>query len=396
MGLRDVIVVGAGPAGATAALHLARGGCQVLMVDRAVFPREKPCGGLLSGKTLAAVNLPLPEALILGRVNGVRLVPANGHSLESRHLAGRGALVDRADFDSWLVSRAQNAGAEFRQGVNVQSVISGHGAVTVYTDKGALVSRWVIGADGAGSVVAATAGIRRRWMSWQQGLTLSREWRGDCFYADPFGYVELHAIGLVGSLGWWFSWPGGWRIGVGASSFFHPRLPAALDTLQSRFHRRFSGFSFPEGRTQGGLVPSAVFRPALGARRVLLAGDAAGMADPFSGEGIHAAILSGQAAAVQVLNSGGQALHRYRRWWYRDCLPDRRLSLMLALACWKKGTSFYGGLCRNRGWVDTLAAWMDGCSGYGLLWRQTLSGRLPRFMRWVRRRPTSRSGGRGS
>lgn len=377
MSIRDAIVVGAGPAGVAAARKLARGGCRVLLLDRSDFPREKTCGGLLSGKALAAIGQPLPSEVTLGRVNGLRMVSSRGLIAQSGHLPGRAALVDRAAFDAWMTGLAQEDGVDFRPGIPVHKVVSGVSAATVYTDSGAMVARWVIGADGAASTVARTTGQRRHWAPWQIGSALTREWRESDLPEDLSGFIELHSIGLVGALGWLFTWPGGWRIGVAAAACFRPRLREALDLLQDRLSHRFLRELRPTN-TCGGVVPAAVFHPCLGRGRVLLAGDAAGLADPFSGEGIDAAILSGEAAARQILVDDGQSLKHYRKWWYGQYIHERRLSLLLALACWKKGPRFFDAVAFSSGWADSMAAWMDGCIGYGPLWRKTLRGRAHR------------------
>ena len=185
----DVIIAGAGPAGSTCAWLLAQSGFKVLLLEKTRFPREKPCGGLLSGKALASISTPLPARLILGKVNGMRMVAKDGDlQAESGHLPGRAVLVDRSQFDWWMIERACQVGAVYRDNSEVVGVANGREKATVYLSTGALVAKWVVGADGAASTVARTAGLRRTWRSWQSGV-LCRE----CIAtppADKSGFIE--------------------------------------------------------------------------------------------------------------------------------------------------------------------------------------------------------------
>lgn len=373
----DVIIVGAGPAGSACARLLAQTGLRVLLLEKSRFPREKSCGGLLSGKTLASIDAPLPPRLILGKVNGMRMVSEDGKlQAESSHLPGRAVLVDRSRFDWWMVERACQAGAAYRDASEVIRVANGPEKATVYLAGGALVAKWVVGADGAASTVARTSGLRKTWRSWQSGVTLCREWQSTTLPADKSGFVELHAVGIPGALGWCFSWAGGWRIGVGAPAFFKPHLTEALDTLVKKVSAMRGDLNLPPVKTTGAIVPASVFWPRLGKRRIFLAGDAAGLADPFSGEGIAAALQSGAAIAGAISEGWPNPLKKYCAWWHNNYRKQRQLSTFLALTCWKKNTRFFAEISRNRVWMDLLAGWMDGCSGYDALWHRTTRGCL--------------------
>ena len=374
----DVIIAGAGPAGSTCAWLLAQSGFKVLLLEKTRFPREKPCGGLLSGKALASISTPLPARLILGKVNGMRMVAKDGDlQAESGHLPGRAVLVDRSQFDWWMIERACQAGAVYRDHSEVVGVANGSEKATVYLTTGALVTKWVVGADGAASTVARTASLRKTWRSWQSGVTLCREWHSHTLPADKSGFIELHAIGIPGALGWYFSWEGGWRIGVGAPAFFRPHLAETLDLLVKKVSaRRGITDDLLPAKTTGAIVPTSVFWPRLGKKRIFLAGDAAGLADPFSGEGIAAALQSGAAIAGAISQGSPDPLRIYRTWWHSNYLRQRRLSMLLALACWKKNTRFFAEISRSQVWMDLLAGWMDGCSGYDALWHRTTRGRL--------------------
>ena len=376
----DVIIVGAGPAGSACARLLAQAGAKVLLLEKARFPREKSCGGLLSGKTLASIDAPLPDRLVLSKVHGMRMVAEDGKlQAESGHLPGRAVLVDRSQFDWWMVERACQAGAVYRDACEVVRIVNGREMATVYLIGGALVAKWVVGADGAASTVARTVGLRKAWRSWQSGITLCREWQSDTLPADQSGFAEMHAVGIPGALGWCFAWDGGWRIGVGAPAFFKPHLTETLDKLVKKITAMRGSISLLPVKTTGALVPTAAFWPRLGKERVFLAGDAAGLADPFSGEGIAAALQSGAAIAEVLSHGWPNPLQKYRAWWHNNYLRQRRLSTLLALTCWKKDARFFAEISRDRVWMDLLAGLMDGCSGYDALWHRTTRGCLGRM-----------------
>ncbi|HCF91246.1 MAG TPA: geranylgeranyl reductase, partial [Firmicutes bacterium] len=139
-------------AGSACARLLAQAGAKVLLLEKARFPREKSCGGLLSGKTLASIDAPLPDRLVLSKVHGMRMVAEDGKlQAESGHLPGRAVLVDRSQFDWWMVERACQAGAVYRDACEVVRIANGREMATVYLIGGALVAKWVVGADGAAS-----------------------------------------------------------------------------------------------------------------------------------------------------------------------------------------------------------------------------------------------------
>ena len=158
----DVVVVGGGPAGATAANDLARSGASVLLLDRA--GRIKPCGGAIPPRLIR--DFDIPDALLVAHVTAARMVAPSGREVDMPIDGGFVGMVDREHFDEWLRDRAARAGAERRSGSFERIDRDADGvAVVVYRAKGAaddappqrVRARVVIGADGAQSPVAKQA-----------------------------------------------------------------------------------------------------------------------------------------------------------------------------------------------------------------------------------------------
>ncbi len=158
----DLIVVGAGPAGASAARTAAKQGLDTLILEKERLPRSKLCGGGLTQKVLAKLDFKLPNDLIEYEAKAVRIhLGENLHTFETKH-----ALVymtSRSKFDSLLTQKAVDAGATLKDGTMVQNVEARATHVDVNTSIGNFRSKIVIGADGMGGPTARTGGFYERW-----------------------------------------------------------------------------------------------------------------------------------------------------------------------------------------------------------------------------------------
>jgi flavin-dependent dehydrogenase len=173
-----VIVVGAGPAGATAALALAKAGIAVRLLDRAAFPRNKPCGGGISARAL--IRFPyLDRSLSSIATHRVSRLYQEGPDGRSAVIdAGRPAalMVRRVEFDALLVSLAVEAGAELISGADVVQAREDHEQVTLTTRRGQrFTAPVVIAADGVNSVVARRLGLNRGWPASMVALDMMEE-----------------------------------------------------------------------------------------------------------------------------------------------------------------------------------------------------------------------------
>jgi flavin-dependent dehydrogenase len=352
--LYDVAIVGAGPAGSAAAIHLARAGWSVVLVDRAHFPRDKPCAENVSPAAEPLLReLGVADDLAaapIGRLRGFRVFAPNGTMFQGDFAATRdasgqalfemGLVVPRLCLDHILVSAARQAGAVVREGWRLALVERSDGKLTgTYrlqsTNPGEIIhARLLVAADGVHSTVARRLGLHEATR--MRKIALVAHARGISGISE---YTEMHVAG---------------RRYVGIA----PLEPRQLGDLcnvamvvdEVRDGRALAGrptdfflealATFPQLRARLGSV--TLVRPVLTTSRlnmrvrrlsgdgVLLVGDAAGYYDPFTGEGIYRALHSAQLAAVvagQALASGdlsGRALAQYDR-VYREAFRGKRL-----------------------------------------------------------------------
>ena len=323
----DAIVVGAGPAGSTAARGIAAGGGRVLLLDRAKFPRDKPCGG---GVTVRCAEL-LPfsiDPVVEDVVSRARLRVRDGRDVERDAGGVLMYMTQRRRLDAFLVDRAQEQGAEFRDGQTVTDVRRiADGTYEVATRDERHTARVVIGADGANGVV----GNRLGYASIPDGAAALE---GNIAFPEGVparfkGKVVLNFGYVPGGYGWVF--PKGDHVNVGVGGWKHaagPRLRAALNHLCRLYGLDPASVEGLRGHT----LPMAAPGMTIAALGSAVIGDAAGLVDPLSGEGIYAALASGTAIAPAVTDflagvTGG--LEGYQSTMERELLPENRTSAAL-------------------------------------------------------------------
>jgi geranylgeranyl diphosphate/geranylgeranyl-bacteriochlorophyllide a reductase len=300
--LLDAIVVGGGPSGATAARDLALAGNSVLMLDR--DGRIKPCGGAVPPRLIK--DFAIPDHLLCAKVRGARMIAPSDRRVDMPIETGFVGMVDRDVFDEWLRERAVGAGAQRRSGTFVGLERSGDGTTTVsYRPKGASDSaqpvavraRTVIGADGANSAVARAAmpyteqvpfvfAYHEIIESPQPGSADFDARRCDVHYRgelSPDFYAWVFPHGATTSIG----------VGSAHKGF---SLRGAVAKL-----RQEGGTDMCRTiRREGAPIPMHPRRRWDDGHGVVLAGDAAGVVAPASGEGIYYAMVGGQLAAQAV------------------------------------------------------------------------------------------------
>ncbi len=274
----DVAVIGAGPAGSVTAIHLARGGARVLLVDKARFPRDKPCGG---GLTLRAVRqLPVdPAPVVEHEVD--RMAFRLGWRSRFDRTGKRGPFVlmtQRRRLDAFLAEQAVAAGAEFRDGVKVS-----------LDDLDAEV---IVGADGANGTTAKTLGLGGP-------ITHGVAFEGNAPFDERFRGLAFIELGTIpGGYGWVFPKGDHVNYGVGGWEAEGPRLREHLAELCRRHGvdvetlENVRGHRLPLRRD--GFVPAR--------GKTLLVGDAAGLVDPLTGDGMYEAFVSARLASEAVLD----------------------------------------------------------------------------------------------
>ncbi|MFD5102117.1 geranylgeranyl reductase family protein [Streptomyces albidochromogenes] len=288
-GTWDVIVIGAGPAGATAARVAAEKGCETLLLERAAIPRYKTCGGGLIGASLAA----LPPGLPLNVYDTARRFTFALNGRRERTLVSSAptiAMVYRSELDAALTEAAAAAGAKVRVSTALTTLEQQGDTVTVSTNRGdTLRARAVVGADGSASRVARYVGVQCA----QVDLALEVEVPVDERTADRWrGRVLMEWGPLPGSFGWVFPKGEVCTAGVVAAR----GNPAALRAYKNDFLAR-NGLLGPRPLHDTGHLTRCRRPDSPVARgRVLVAGDAAALVDHWSREGISYALRSGELA----------------------------------------------------------------------------------------------------
>jgi len=291
----DVLVVGAGPAGSATAIHLSRGGARVLLADRARFPRDKPCGGGVTGRALK--QAPCDIAPVVERV--VDTFELRLHYRQSFRRSSTEPLIlmtQRRRLDAFLAEQAVAAGATFVDDTRVEQIEIGAAGVTATVGGSPVAADVIVGADGANGVVARAAGLEDGIV---RGVALEGNVPWSLLDLDRFAATAVVELGApAGGYGWLFPKGDHANLGVGGWATEGPHLrehlarlartydvdPAAItDVRGHRLPMRRVGASTPAGE------------------HVVLVGDAAGLVDPLSGDGMYEAFTSARLAAEAIL-----------------------------------------------------------------------------------------------
>jgi len=276
MAAHDVVVIGAGPAGSTAAYRLARAGARVLLVDKARFPRDKPCGG---GVTVRAARL-LPfsiDPVVEDVVDRIACGLDFGPQFERRSSGPLAYMTQRKRLDHFLLEQAIEAGAEVRLETTV--------------DARELDADVVVGADGCNGASAKQLGLGGGIV---HGVALEANYPHDERYAHA---MTVQMACVRGGYGWIFPKGDHVNVGVGGNASEGPKLRAALRRMCGAY-----GFD-PDAavETRGYRLPMRTSATRLVRGNAAVIGDAAGLVDPFSGDGMYEAFLSAQLVTDAIL-----------------------------------------------------------------------------------------------
>ena len=352
----DAVVVGAGPAGCVAAMVLAAAGRSVALVEKERFPRYKTCGGGVVARALASLpcrpprdgDIPLrAEHRII--VHHPGSAPIVVDRLESPLM-----LVMRADFDRFLAERAAEAGAERLEGAALHDLTWGRGRYVCRIGDRTIEAAAVVGADGAESRVARFAPGARRGV--KLGVALEGEiipGSGAAIPSDIRAETRFDFGAVPGGYGWVF--PKKDHLSVGVFSR-QPPFSSLRESYRGYVAKRgLSVEGVTEDRLTGHRIPVRP-RHVRGHGGLLLTGDAAGLVDPLTGEGISFAVRSGRAAAEAILSTGRDlrlAAAEYEG-LLADVLRELRAARLIASLVYRLPRISFRSLGRHPGFAEAV------------------------------------------
>jgi geranylgeranyl reductase family protein len=286
----DVVVVGAGPAGAAAARSAAASGARTLLLERAAIPRYKRCGGGLIGPSqqsllAAGINVAALSKDSVGRIT----FTSRGRRRFTRETAPFLPMVLRSELDAALVAVAQEAGAELQTGVTVGAYAEQDGVVTLGTSGGPVWARAVVAADGANSRASGHVGVRCE----QTDIGLEAELPRPAG-TDWDGHVLLDWGPVPGSYGWVFPKGDTLTVGVIGDREAGPAMRDYYRSFVSSLGLDLGTAIHDGGHQTRVRAPGSPLRNG----QVLVAGDAAGLLEPWTREGISFALRSGRLAGI--------------------------------------------------------------------------------------------------
>ncbi len=292
----DVVIVGSGPAGSSAAFALAREGVQVTILEKEPLPRYKTCGGGIVGRARRLLPFSIQEVVEQQCHTAELNLPQDGFHFSTARSQPIVSMTMRESFDFFLLRAAQSAGAGLQTQCRVLGVQQKPDQVVLSTSKGPVSAQFVLAADGARSRVADSSGwtnkpnlIPALECEVQVSNRVLEQFQGRArfdFNLVPYGYA------------WIFPKRNHLSVGVLTTQRGGANLNRCLET-----YMKLAGISPVERLERHGFViPIGPRKGSLARARILLTGDAAGLADPVTGEGISYAIRSGQLAAKSLLD----------------------------------------------------------------------------------------------
>jgi geranylgeranyl reductase family protein len=287
-----VLIIGGGPAGSAAASTLAQAGVGCLVLDKSDFPRDKLCGGLVTGRCMTLLHdvfgLAYDEE-ILNQSSDIKLM-MRSETLSRVTDHSTLFFTMRQKFDNWLLERAKSYGAKLKTGVGVDQIKPNS---VILSDGSEINFDILIGCDGVNSMVA-----RHLFGRSFDPKTIGFGLEAEVPISDKKHHVEIDFGAVNWGYGWAFPKQKTVTIGVGG---IHTENPKLKDQMQS--YLLGQGIDPATCKIKGQYIPFGDYREISGHNNIVLCGDAAGFVDPITGEGIGYAIQSGAQAAQAAINA---------------------------------------------------------------------------------------------
>ncbi|MFH1199470.1 MAG: NAD(P)/FAD-dependent oxidoreductase, partial [Candidatus Micrarchaeota archaeon] len=311
----DVAVIGAGPAGTSAALHSARNGLKtVLFEEHASIGEPVHCGECLSQACIDKFNFVLPSDVVSFTAKGIRVIFPQG---KVSVLNEPGVVLEKHKFEQWIARQAQDAGAEIRLSTRVTDLKRENGSWAINAGAGQVSSKLVMDASGVTAFTSAKLGLNPRF-----GDVIGLQYEMEDIPQE--GYIDFYIWPRLAPHGYlWMIPKSGGRANVGLVTKEKSKAKAYLDQFVSEMGWKAKKVN----RTFGGLIPASGPAPRTYAQGLLLVGDAAGFTSPLFEGGTHLSVTSGKFAAqvakdaVDKGDFSEEALSQYKRLWSAE-FPD--------------------------------------------------------------------------
>jgi geranylgeranyl reductase family protein len=384
----DVIVAGAGPAGAVAARTLAAAGLDTLLLDRAAFPRNKPCGGGLTMRAMARFPwlASAIDTIDVHTVSKLHLEGPDGSVLKLAADEPVGILIRRVEFDHALVKAAVAAGARLRERFEMTQASQTAEGITLQARTGeTLRAPVVVAADGVHSVIGKRLGVNARWPTQSIALDMMEETPHETLRAAHPDEVWI-AYAYNGLDGYSYIFPKTQHVNVGIGcllSHFKGEMPGRPYDMQVGFVESLVASGELEGRSDRHyftpyLIPVGGPLAKTFHGRVLFVGDAGGFVNGFTAEGIYYAMISGELAGKAILAAGAAraaAGPRYQKAWKREMGAELRDSVLIQRYLFASHDRVNRVVRGGREWPWLTAAMIDYVAGkrsYAALRRDVL------------------------
>ncbi len=352
----DVVVVGAGPGGSMLAYHLAKAGLDVILMDKAKFPRGKTCGGGVNVRTQKLIPFDL-SPVIEETITGISFTCKFEEPFTRRSPEPLMVTVRREHFDEFLARRAEEAGARFFDQIPFLSLEQKDDLMEVETAAGLCSAAYVVGADGSQSTVARKTGLMQdpNYMlavHSEAPTSMIPDWEPDLIHLDWGSVRRSYA----------YMFPRKYFLSLGAGGV---NIPAAkIKNYQRAFlaTRAQKEGTLPFGAA-GFMIPLRKKRSPIEKGRCILIGDAAGLADPFSGEGILSAVRSAQVAASvlqEALKNRWDSLKPYQEFIDREMMPELECSRFFRELFNLRPFYYHRKIASKDRWWNAMAKMMRG------------------------------------
>lgn len=369
--MKDVIVIGGGPAGAGLAYRLARKGIAVLLLEKSEFPRFIPCAGGITRKVMRELAFDL-SPVIEDKITRFVFTSNLASPVEAITAESFVYTVRREKFDALLLKEAASAGAEIITGTRVRKIESCNGVFHISTGERIYRCKILAGADGAHSIVARTFSLDGRI---NRGVTL------DCRLSLPTekeawfcGTIRVDYGLLRQGYAWLFPKKDCLTVGAGAMQGSPGEIRSALnEMIRVIDFNKETEMIFPE---RGWLLPVNPFPQRLHSGAALLLGDAAGLVDPFTGEGIYNALKSARLAAAIIereIRNPYPDLRGYSTLVKSEMGPDLAAAWRLSRLFFRRAPFFHRLLQRHPELAGEFLELLAGQSSYPHFLRRCLN-----------------------